>query len=370
MNIGVIKEIVNNEHRVSLTPAGTRTLTNAGHTVQVERHAGSGAGFSDDEYMKAGAQMVPQDKAWDADIILKVKQPLESEYPYLRGQIVFTFFHLAGVTRSLTETLLKQKTTAIAYETVENKEGRLPILAPMSAIAGNMSVTVGSYYLTHVHGGKGVQLGTIIGKPYGKVVIIGDGVVGRHAARTAAGIGTSVFICGRRAERAEELKKEISDDLIFFLSEPDMIAHHLTDADLVIGAVLLRGGKAPYLVSEEMVKQMQPGSVIVDVSVDQGGCVETSRPTSHADPVFVKHDVLHYGVINMPGAYPRSATRALTSASLPYVVQLANTGRAALRENQWFAKGVNTYKGYVTCEPAARALDLMPRFRKYSDISD
>jgi alanine dehydrogenase len=370
MNISVIKEIVNNEHRVALTPTGTRTLTDAGHAVQVEENAGRGAGFSDDEYIKAGAQIVPQEKAWDADIILKVKQPLESEFPYLGEQIVFTFFHLAGVTRSLTETLLNQKTTAIAYETVENEEGHLPILAPMSAIAGNMSVTIGSYYLTHFFEGKGVQLGTILGKPYGKVVIIGDGVVGRHAGRTATGIGTSVFICGRRAERADALKKEISDDMTFFLSEPDSIAHHLKNSDLVIGAVLLRGGKTPYLVSEEMVKEMQPGSVIVDVSVDQGGCVETSRPTSHADPVFVKHDVLHYGVINMPGAYPRTATRALTTASLPYVLSLADKGMEALRENQWFAKGVNTYKGYITCEPVARAHDLTAQFRDFSDIND
>lgn len=370
MIISVIKEIVNNEHRVSLTPSGTRTLTDAGHTVQVEKSAGDGAGFSDDEYINSGARIVPLETAWNADIILKVKQPLESEYQFLREQIVFTFFHLAGVTKSLTEVLLKQKTTALAYETVENNEGRLPILAPMSAIAGNMSVTVGSYYLAHVHGGKGVQLGTILGNTDGKVVIIGDGVVGRHAARTAAGMGTSVFICGRHADRADELKKEISGDLVFFLSEPDMIAHHLTDADLVIGAVLLRGGKAPYVVSEQMVSQMQSGSVIVDVSVDQGGCVETSRPTSHADPVFITHDVLHYGVINMPGAYPRSATRALTAASLPFILRLANEGSEALRKNEWFAKGVNTYKGYVTYEPVARALDLMPRFRAYSDISD
>lgn len=248
---------------------------------------------------------------------MKVKEPLASEYPYLQQQIVFTYFHLSGVTPTLTDALLANQTTAVAYETVEDAQGKLPLLAPMSAVAGNMAISIGNYYLARFNHGKGMQLGTVLGTRYGKVVIIGHGEVGRHAAKTAVGIGTQVFVCERYCERVEQLKRDPSPDIHFVVSTPETLARHLEDADLVVGAVYVRGAKTPSVVTEAMVKGMQPGSVIVDVSIDQGGCVETSRPTTHSEPVFEKHGVIHYGVTNMPGAYPRTSTLALTAATLP-----------------------------------------------------
>jgi alanine dehydrogenase len=370
MKIGVIKEIVNREYRVALNPEGTKSLVDSGHTVLVQEGAGLGAGFTDGEYLGAGAHIVPVKKAWDAELITKVKQPLESEYQYIKNQTIFTYFHLAGVSKKLTEVLIHGKATSVAYETVENKKRELPLLAPMSAVAGNMAVTVGNYYLAHFKGGKGVQLGNILGKSYGKVVVIGDGIVGRHAAGTAAAIGARVFIAGRHKERFADLRQKISKDINCFISEPARISRHLEDADLVVGAVLQRGARAPYIITEAMIKLMEPGSVIVDVSIDQGGCVETSRPTSHDNPVFKKHNVIHYCVINMPGAYPRTSTLALTSATLPYILKLSNKGIAALREDKWFGKGVNTYRGHITCEPVARAHDMVKNFREFSDINE
>ena len=365
MKIGVIKEIKDRENRVALTPSGVKTLVHAGHAVQIEGSAGEGSGFSDEEYLAAGARTVSVDEAWDADMVMKVKEPLESEYRYLKEQILFTYLHLAGATQSLTEALLKKKTTAVAYETVEDANGMLPLLAPMSAIAGNMAVLMGSYYLAKFNDGKGMQLGTVLGLRYGKVVVIGDGTVGRHAARTADGMGANVFIVGRHTERVPELETEVSRDIRFVLSKPENISRHLEDADLVIGAVLLRGARVPYIVTEEMVKRMQPGSVVGDVSIDQGGCVETSRPTSHSHPVFEKHGVIHYCVTNMPGAYPKTSTIALPTATLPYAAKLANQGLEALRTDKGFGKGVNTYQGYVAYQPVAKALDLMPQFKTF-----
>jgi alanine dehydrogenase len=365
MKVGVITEIKDKEHRVALTPAGAGLLHQAGHTVLVQAGAGLGSGFSDAQYLEAGATIVSVDQAWDADLVLKVKEPLASEYSYLKDQILFTYLHLAGVTTTLTEALLRQHTTAVAYETVEDARGTLPLLAPMSAIAGNMAVTIGNYYLAKFNHGKGTQLGTVLGTRYGKVVIIGDGVVGRHAARTADGMGAHVFLFGRHHDRAAQLKQDISPHICFCESTPAAIAHHLEDADLVVGAVLVRGARAPYVVTEAMVERMQPGSVIVDVSIDQGGCVATSRPTSHSEPVFVKHGVIHYGVTNMPGAYPRTSTLALTTATLPYALRLAQNGLAALRDDPGFGKGVNTYKGYVTSKPVAEALGLLSQFKEF-----
>jgi len=334
----------------------------------VENNAGLNSGFSDEEYKKAGAQIVDAEKAWNADLVLKVKEPLESEYKFLKQQIVFTYFHLAGVTKTLTEALLKSKTTAIAYETVEDKYNRLPLLAPMSAVAGNMSVTIGSYYLAKFNNGRGMQLGEVMGNFYGKVVIIGDGVVGRHAAKTAHGMGANVYLFGRHEERMDNLRELIGKKAHVLLSTPENIAEHIKDADLVVGAVLVTGAKAPYVVTEEMVKTMQPGSVIVDVSIDQGGCIETSKPTKHSDPVFVKHGVTHYCVTNMPGAYPRTSTIALTNATLPYALKLAEKGINAVKEDGGFAKGVNTYKGYITYKPVAEGLNLMDRFRELKEL--
>jgi len=368
MKIGVPKEIKDQEYRVAVTPGGARTLVDAGHAVHIQDGAGVGSGFSDEDYSEAGATLCPAAEAWDASLVMKVKEPQESEYGYLRDQLLFTYFHLSGVTETLTEALLRSKTTAIAYETVEDERGRLPLLAPMSAVAGNMAIVMGSYYLARFNHGRGMQLGEVLGQRHGKVVVVGDGVVASHAARTADAMGATVYICSRHQEREAELKGEISPRLNFFLSRSDDIAQHVRDADLVIGAVLLRGAKASHLVTEDMVRSMQQGAVIVDVSIDQGGCVETSRPTSHSRPVYEKHGVTHYCVTNMPGAYPRTSTIALTSATLPYARKLADRGLEALREDAGFAKGVNTYQGRVTCESVAVALGLTERYDTFSSM--
>jgi alanine dehydrogenase len=365
----VIKESKDREHRVALTPAGARRLCQAGHTVLVQHEAGLGSGFADMDYLDAGATMVTVAQAWDTDLVLKVKEPLAAEYAYLRQQILFTYLHLAGAPRALTETLLQQQTTAVAYETVENARGQLPLLEPMSAIAGNMAITIGNYYLAKAHNGKGVQLGTVLGTHHGKVVIIGDGVVGQHAAKAADGLGTHVFLYGKDRRKESHLKRTLSARVHVFLYEPSHLAHHLEDADLVVGAVLLRGARAPYVVTEDMVKRMQPGSVIVDVSIDQGGCIATSRPTSHSDPIFETHGVVHYCVTNMPGAYPRTATLALTDATFPYVLRLAEQGLSALRDNEGFSTGVNTYRGYITAQPVAEALGLLSRFKPFAELA-
>jgi alanine dehydrogenase len=304
--------------------------------------------------------------AWDTELVLKVKEPLEQEYGFLRDQMVFTYFHLAGVTATLTEALLDRGTTAIAYETVEDEQDRLPLLAPMSAVAGNMAVTMGNYYLARPSGGKGMLLSRIFEQRYGKVVVIGDGVVGRHSARVADAMGAQVVVVGRHADRVPELQRAISADIRFALSEEQSIAAELRDADLVVGAVLQRGGRAPRVVTEPMVEAMQPGSVIVDVSIDQGGCVATSRPTTHSAPVYEKHGVLHYCVANMPGAYPRLSTIALTSATLPYALRLARDGLAALRADPGFARGLNTHAGWISCQAVAEALELGDRFRPFA----
>jgi alanine dehydrogenase len=366
MKIGVPKEIKANENRVALTPAGVAALVGTGHTVLVGADAGAGSGFPDREYAQAGADIVPAAEAWETDLVLKIKEPLEQEYRYLGAQLVFGYFHLAGVSPALTDALLAHQTTAIAYETVEDDRGRLPLLAPMSAVAGNMAVTMGNYFLACFNHGKGMLLSRLFGKRFGKTVIIGDGVVGRHCARAADSLGAQVYIAGRHADRVPQLQEEISQDIHFLLSTPDTIATELADADLVVGAVLQRGGRAPHLITETMVKGMQPGSVIVDVSIDQGGCVETSHPTTHAKPVFEKHGVIHYCVANMPGAYPRLSTIALTDATLPYVLRLADKGLDALRSDPGFARGANTHAGQVTCRAVAEAHTLMHRFREFA----
>ena len=368
MKIGVVKEIKEAEYRVALTPAGALALADCGHAVLVEKGAGLGSGFADQAYRAAGAMIADTSQAWNTDMVMKVKEPMESEYRFFGEQIILTYFHLAGAAKSLTEALMARKTTAIAYETLEDEDGRLPLLAPMSAIAGNMATLMGSYYLAGFNHGKGVQLGCVLGSCHGKVVVIGDGVVGQHAARVAAGMGASVFLVGRNRERAPRLKKNVSEKMHFLLSNPDDIGHHVQDADLVIGAVLLHGAKAPHVVTEPMVKSMQPGSVIVDVSIDQGGCIETSHPTSHLAPVYERHGVIHYCVTNMPGAYPRTATIALTAATLPYAMKLAERGLVALQNDEGFKKAVNTCRGYVTYRPVAEGMDLMSRYKKLSQL--
>ena len=366
MKVGVPKEIKEKENRVALTPAGAQTLIQAGHSVLVQSGAGVGSGFADEAYAQAGAQLVSVESAWNTDLVLKVKEPLQQEYALLGGQLLFTYFHLSGVAATLTQALLEHKTTAIAYETVEDERGKLPLLAPMSAVAGNMAVTMGNYYLAHFNHGKGMLLSRVFEKGYGKVVIIGDGVVGRHSGRVAVAMGAAVYLVGRHPDRLAALQKEISKNIHFVQSEPGNIAAELRDADLVVGAVLRRGARAPQVVSEAMVQAMQAGSVIVDVSIDQGGCVETSHPTTHSSPVYEKHGVIHYCVANMPGAYPRLSTMALTNATLPYALKLADQGLEALRTDAGFGKGVNTHAGYITCQAVSEALDLSDRFREFA----
>jgi alanine dehydrogenase len=271
------------------------------------------------------------------------------------------------VTPALTDALLQQKVTAIAYETVTDAQGRLPLLAPMSAVAGNMAALMGAYYLAKFNGGKGMLLGQVLGQRYGKVLVIGDGVVGQHAARAADAMGAQVLLFGLRREREAMLKREISPRIEWVESNEANINQHIADADLVVGAVLVPGAKAKHVVTAEMVRRMQPGSVIVDVSIDQGGCVETARPTSHSHPVYSEFGVTHYCVTNMPGAYPRTSTLALTNATLPYVLKLASGGLGALRDDAGFARGVNTCRGYVTYQAVAQALALEGRYRAFTD---
>lgn len=368
MIVGVVKEIKDKENRVALTPQGAGVLAAAGHLVRIQKEAGRGAGFADRDYEQAGASMVDAGTAWGSELVLKVKEPQPEEFGFLQGQILFTYFHLTGVPAKLTEVLLQSETTAIAYETVEDSEGRLPLLAPMSAVAGNMAVTVGSYYLAMINGGRGVQLGRVLGRKNGQVLIIGDGVVGRHAAAVASAMGAMVLVAGRNPERQGLLQEEIDPSLVYIPSTPERIAVELAETDLLVGAILRPGGRAPYLVSEAMVKTMPPGSVIVDVSIDQGGCVATSRPTSHSDPVYEKHGVIHYCVTNMPGAYPRTATIALTDATLPYILWLVENDMAALAASEGFCRGVNTHKGFITYRQVAEDLGMTERYRPLGEM--
>jgi alanine dehydrogenase len=368
MLIGVVKEIKDRENRVALTPEGVGILVHHGHAVRIESGAGQGAGFSDADYEAAGARMTGTAGVWDTDMVLKVKEPQAVEFQYLKQNILFTFLHLAGVPVELTRALLRARTTAIAYETVEDQDHRFPLLAPMSAIAGNMAVVIGSYYLARTNGGKGVQPGHINKIRHGKIMVLGDGVVGQHAALTADGMGAHVYLFGKSRKKYQDLADMWPNEIMFVESNPDNIRQHLRDADLVVGAVLIPGARAPRLVTEEMVMHMQPGSVLVDVSIDQGGCMETSRPTTHSDPVYVKHGIIHYCVSNMPGAYPRTATQALTHATLPYVMKLAQQGPEAFRDDTGFSKGVNTHDGYITCKPVAEALGLQSQYREYTGV--
>lgn len=366
MIIGVVKEIKDQERRVALTPEGASLLARHGHTVQVESGAGAGSGFADPAYQAAGAKIVDTAHAWDTELVLKVKEPQPSEFPYLRRNFLFTYLHLAGVPAELTRALLAAHTTAIAYETVQDGAHRFPLLAPMSAIAGNMAVAVGSYYLAAVNGGKGVQLARILDVRHGKVLVLGDGVVGQHAALAADGIGAHVHMFGLSRKKYQELEDAGPHEIQFVESNSENIRSHIHDADLVIGAVLLPGGRAPCLVTADMVAGMQPGSVLVDVSIDQGGSMATSRPTTHSHPVFTQHGVIHYCVSNMPGAYPRTATQSLTHATLPYALKLADNGLKALSADAGFGKGVNCHDCYVTNRLVAEALGMLSQYREFS----
>jgi alanine dehydrogenase len=343
MDIGVPKETKDQEFRVGLSPSSVRVLKESGHNIFVETQAGEGAGFTDDDYRNSGAEIVPTpEAAWNRELVVKVKEPLAAEYKFLqKEQVLFTYLHLAAH-RDLTEHLINSGVCAIAYETVEQSgTNRLPLLTPMSVIAGRLSVQFGARFLERQQGGRGVLLGGVPGVKPGRVVVLGGGVVGTEAAKIAVGMGASVQILDVNVERLSYLETLFGSRVELLYSNSAHIEAAVREADLLIGAVLVPGRKAPILVSRELVKQMRPGSVIADVAVDQGGCIETVHPTSHTNPVYVEEGVLHYGVPNMPGAVPWTATQALNNSTLPYVVQLANQGMEALKNNPALAKGVN-----------------------------
>ena len=347
MEIGVPKETKDREFRVGLTPSSVGALSK-NHTVFVETNAGMGSGFTDAEYQLAGAKIVADAAmVWDKELVVKVKEPLPSEYQYLNSQqLLFTYLHLAA-DRNLTTALIESGTTAIAYETVELSNGTLPLLSPMSVIAGRLSVQFGARYLEKQQGGRGVLLGGVPGVSPGKVVILGGGVVGTEAARIAVGMGARVQIIDINIERLSYLETLFGSRVELLYSTPAQIEQAVRDADLLVGAVLVVGRKAPVLVSRKLVSQMRPGSVIIDVAVDQGGCIETVRPTSHTQPTYVEENVVHFGVPNMPGAVPWTATQALNNSTLPYVLQLANRGVSALDKNAVLAKGLNIKNGAI-----------------------
>jgi alanine dehydrogenase len=342
MEIGVPKEIKDQEFRVGLSPSSVRVCHEQGHRVFVETGAGVGSGFTDDDYIHAGAEIVPtaQD-AWHRELVIKVKEPLIAEYPLMqKGQFLFTYLHLAA-NRTLTEHLIKCGITAIAYETVELPDKRLPLLIPMSIIAGRLSVQFGARFLERQQGGRGVLLGGVPGVQAGKVVILGGGIVGTEAAKIAVGMGAKVTILDVNVERLGYLETLFGSRVELLYSSPTQIEAVIPDANLVIGAVLVPGKRAPILVSRDFVKKMHPGAVIIDVAVDQGGCIETLRPTSHTNPIYIEEGVVHYGVPNMPGAVPWTATQALNNSTLPYVLQLANKGVKAFENNPALASGLN-----------------------------
>ena len=358
MIIGVPKEIKNNENRVALTPAGVVSYVQAGHKVLIETNAGIGSGFTNEEYIAAGAVIIEDagDVWTQADMIMKVKEPLENEYKYFReGLILFTYLHLVA-DPELAKELLEKGVTGVAYETVQ--VGRaLPLLAPMSEVAGRMATQIGAHYLQTTYGGKGILLSGVPGVERGKVTIVGGGNVGTNAAKMAIGLGADVTILDINADRLRQLDDIFGHSIQTLMSSPYNIAKCVAESDLVIGAVLIPGAKAPKLVTEEMIKTMKPGSVVVDPAIDQGGSIETSIATTHDNPTFVKHDVVHYCVANMPGAVARTSTMALTNATVPYGIQIANKGIAkAIIENPALKLGINTAHGEVTYETVAKDL--------------
>lgn len=360
MLIGVPKEIKNNENRVAITPAGVASFINADHQVLIEKNAGVGSGFSNEDYIAAGATIV--EKAGDvwsqADMIMKVKEPLPVEYDYFReGLVLFTYLHLAPEPE-LTKALIDNKVTAIAYETVQLENGSLPLLTPMSEVAGRMAIQVGAQFLEKSKGGRGILLGGVPGVAPAKVVIIGGGIVGTNAAKMAVGLGADVTILEKSADRMRYLDDIFGSKVKTIMSNSFNIADAVKEADLLVGAVLIPGAKAPRLVTEEMVKTMQTGSVIVDVAIDQGGSIETiDRVTTHSEPVYEKYGVVHYSVANMPGAVPRTSTFALTNVTLPYALELANKGvNKAVKDNKALRYGVNVANGLVTYHAVARDL--------------
>ena len=361
MIIGVPKEIKSNENRVALTPAGALELTKLGHTVLVQSTAGVGSGFNDNDYLEAGAQILQTaDEVWaQAEMIMKVKEPIAEEYGKCRAnQLIFTYFHFAS-SEELTHAMIKSGAICLAYETVETKDRQLPLLIPMSEVAGRMAVQEGAKYLEKPTGGRGVLLGSVPGVEPGKVLVIGGGIVGMQAAKMAAGLGAQVTLLDVSLPRLRYLSDIMPANVTTMYSNEYNIRRLIQTHDLIIGAVLIPGAKAPNLITRDMLKLMRPGTVLVDVAVDQGGCIETTRPTTHADPTYIIEDVVHYCVANMPGAVPFTSTVALTNATLPYAMQLAQKGwRKACKENAELRLGLNVINGKVVYKGVADAFGL------------
>jgi len=361
MIIGVPKEIREDEYRIAITPSGIEALRKDGHEVVVEEDAGIGSGITNEEIRKAGAKILPshEEVFSQAEMIVKVKEPLREECELLKeGQILFTYLHLAS-NKPLTRSLMKAKAIAMAYETVEMDDGKLPLLIPMSEVAGRLAIQEGAKYLESSQGGEGVLLGGVPGVAPAKVVILGGGVVGANAAKMAAGLGARVVILDKNLDRLRYLDDVMQANVITMKSNEYSIRKAIKDADLVVGAVLVPGGKAPHLISRKMLKTMKPGSVIVDVAIDQGGCVETSHPTCPSEPTYKVEGIIHYCVTNMPGCVPITSTYALNNATLPYILELANYGYPeALRKDKALARGLNIVNGRVTCEGVAKAHNL------------
>lgn len=361
MKVGIPKEVKNHEYRVAITPAGVTEFRQHGHVVVIEAGAGDGSSIPDADYVAAGAIMLPgADDVWaQADLILKVKEPIASEYHQMRpGQIIFTYLHLAA-SRECTDALLASGATAIAYETVELPDGSLPLLAPMSEVAGRLAPQVGSQALMRAYGGRGVLMGGVSGVYAAKVVVLGAGVAGMNAAAIALGMQAEVLLLDKNIARLRQVDAIYQGHMQTVASNTFEVERAVLDADMVIGAVLIPGKKAPKLVSNELVARMKPGSVLVDIAIDQGGCFEDSRPTTHADPTYPVHGSIFYCVANMPGAVPHTSTFALTNVTLPYAIDLADKGwQLALRENPSLAKGLNVHNGQITCAGVAEAFGL------------
>jgi alanine dehydrogenase len=373
--VGIPRELKDNEYRVAVTPAGVREFSVAGHRVLVEAGAGTGSAIPDEAYVKYGAELADSSKeVWSSsDLVLKVKEPVPDEYELLQeGQILFTYLHLAA-SRELTEVLAERGVAAVAYETVQLPDGRLPLLAPMSEVAGRMAPQVGAHYLQRENGGRGVLPGGVSGVHPARVVVLGAGMAGSNAAWIAAGMEAEVIIVDRDVDRLRLVDQIHKGRILTVTSNRAAIEYHVERADLVIGAVLVAGARAPVLVTDEMVASMRPGSVIIDISVDQGGCVETIRMTTHSDPTYVEHGVVHYGVGNMPGAVPRTSTYALTNVTLPYAVEIAGHGlEEAVRRDPVLARGVNVYRATVTSAPVAEAhsMEGTPLSRLIPGVTD
>ena len=359
MLIGLPREIKDGENRVGLTPGAVKSLTRRGHRVLVETGAGLGSFLTDQEYRDAGAELAPSAAdAWSAELVVKVKEPVGPEYGFLRPDLIlFTYLHLAA-DRRLTDALLTSGVAAIGYETVQTGDGKLPLLVPMSEVAGRMAAQVGAYYLERTRGGRGVLMGGVPGVPPANVAILGGGTVGTNAAKVALGMGAQVTVLDTNHDRLQYLDDVFLGRLQTATSNDHNVETTVFNADLIIGAVLIPGGRAPWLITRDMLPHIHDGAVIIDVAVDQGGCVETSRPTTHSDPTFVIDHVIHYCVANMPGAVPRTSTFALTNQTLPYVLRLAGEGLDAVRRSQPMQHGLNTYHGQLTHEAVAQAFDL------------